>query len=363
MAVGLRQSQSGQTLSHLELLRRVYAVFGADIGGARHAAVGNLLKSAYLRLHEKRIGRVARTAVHVRRDLRIVERHGIGLVTPILAPLTDHAGHHIVVMVDIAQIGLALIPQETARREIAYRSDHGAIEFARANAAHVDLLFVTLRRDAIFERIERHPRLDARAAPVGRYNSHGNALGAGQRVSEEIRHGRHVGHAPRRGAKPLSALAILALLVVRTGALHGEHTDVVRLLGSRQNVVQRLLDGLGGESLHGHLHIALARAHPHLAYEDIVEREALAVADGYASGFERRFGSGHLHGPTPLGIAAGKNLGVAPRRLDGHFPVRLGLAPQVDLALLLQHHVAAQHFRQNDRCRCASEEAHGNDRR
>ena len=199
----------------------------------------------------------------------------------------------------------------------------------------------------------RHPRLHASTTPACIDNTDRDIHSLRKVIGKEVCRSRHICHALRRCAEPLATLAILLLLIVRASTLHGEHTDSVSLLSSRENVIHRVLHGLATKALDGHLHITLARAHPHVADKDIIQLKSLAIADSNGLRLERCGGSINLYRPTSLAIGRGLYLAkFIPRYGDGNLRVRRSLTPQISHTILLEHHIATQHLRQFNLRRC-----------
>jgi len=130
------------------------------------------------------------------------------------------------------------------------------------------------------------------------------------------------------------------------GTVHGAEADRRRGFGPH-DCVGRTFDGLVVESAHGHLHVRLPGAEPHLADQDVAERQRLAVAQLDRIGTS---GSRGRHGDLPAAVLAdGGGHGLrAPRGADGDFLSGSGLAPELRFGLLLEHHVVAENAGQDD---------------
>lgn len=115
--------------------------------------------------------------------------------------------------------------------------------------------------------------------------------------------------------------------------------------------------GLVGAScppaFHRHLHIGLAGCKPHFAYQYILYRNGLAVADGDAMLLETAFGSIDLQGPISPGIRACAVDALCPGRTDFNRDARLCLPPYRCLAVLLEYHIVGKQRRKADLRFCA----------
>ena len=105
----------------------------------------------------------------------------------------------------------------------------------------------------------------------------------------------------------------------------------------------------------GHLHVRLARAEPHLADEDVLEGERVLPRHGHG---QRPAGLQRRQRDAPLAVIAGfrrHGRGVAELHFD---PLPgIGPAPDLDVLLLLQNHVAAEDVRHpHIRMRTSSDE-------
>ena len=202
------------------------------------------------------------------------------------------------------------------------------------------MLDLLLRENILQSRL-RHPRLYARTSPAGVDNSDGNIHTHRKVVGKEVCRCRHIGHALGRSHLPLT-LAVIQILE-RAGALDLKHTDLILHLRSREDVIERVLHGLAVEALDGHLHIALARAYPHVTDQDILKRQALTITDLHRLRLERSGRSIDLCKPITLSICRSLHATQrCPRRGDRNLGVRRSLTPKVYHSVLLQDHIVAQ---------------------
>ena len=147
-----------------------------EIGGHDHAGVLDVPRRAGLREPERRqrigVRHIVRRVFDVfeGRDLHEVE--GKIALVPQLAPAADKGGHFRVV-VGIAAVGFALIPECAAHRESGDGRDHSVVKHGGRGVWN--LVGAKIGRGGFCERghgcktHRRRPRLDARPAP-GRFN-------------------------------------------------------------------------------------------------------------------------------------------------------------------------------------------------
>ena len=109
-----------------------------------------------------------------------------------------------------------------------------------------------------------------------------------------------------------------------------------------------MLDRLAGPAAHGHLHVGLSAAVPHLADEDVVENGLFAVREG---DFVGSAGLGRRDAGEPLPVCAGRHDGFlfGPGGRNGDLLARGG-APYGDILLLLEDHMVAEDGRQFNFC-------------
>ena len=322
------------------------AVLVADVHRHGHAARRNVAEIAQLGLAQQGRARFVGVFIAVGRNLHVVERQFA--LRPAFAEHLHEGRHQRPVLVGPQPVRFALVPEEALDGEGYERCDHGVVESAGLVLGTVDLpVSVEEREVELLEAAHRlavHPCLDGRAAPAGDDDAHGNIQHLLQ-VAGEV-----VGRGARRGDGLGGVLLPLrrALLLRRAGrgAVHGAEADRRRGLGPYDRV-RRAFDGLVEETAHGHLHVRLPGAEPHLADQYVAERQRLTVAQLDRVGASGLRGG---HGGLPAAVAAGGGChGLrAPRGADGDFLSGSGFAPELRFGLLLEHHVVAEDAGQDD---------------
>ena len=334
----VRQGEERQPLPHFALARRMDAGRVAQVGRGGDPRVRDFGQRTVLRLDHQRQRTQCVALVAVRRQLRIVERHL--RVAPRVAPEFDERNLQRLVIVPVPAVRLALVPDEPFGRIAADGQDHSVVE-PLGNAVVVGSRLgngvVDARRRV--DGLDGHPRLDGRTAPVGGDEPDRNAQRLVEHTPEKIAHGAELADGGGRRGLP-GRIAIVQGRLGRDPG-DGEHPNagVHARIGDG---IDRPFDGLEHESAHGHLHVGLSRADPHLAHEDIVEHERFAVAEGHgigASGFAR----GELQRPAARGIGPGFMRAAVPRGSDPHPAAWRCFAPEIHFRIALQHHIAPQH--------------------
>ena len=199
-AVGARQCEQCQPLSHEVFARRVYIERIPQVGVDRHAGVGNQVEGAKLRFdHQREQNRVLlipetvhREVVIERRELHVIERHLLP-AAPCRPPVGHHCGHVVRIFGMAAFVRFALVPDEPPQRVRCERSDHGVVECPDPILGVVPGIGRAYFPVDGLCRLGGHPCLDARGAPVAFDQSDRNAEGAVQPESEVIPDGAEPG--------------------------------------------------------------------------------------------------------------------------------------------------------------------------
>ena len=349
-AVVAVQGRVCQSLAHLPLLCRVNLrrLVGIDkVVGAHQRAVGDdLLRTILLFTQAGSI-----VSVHVvvveRRNLHEVEGNlaQAELTAPLLHQQLQALG---ILVAGVAHVGTALIEEDALHRVVQNRVE-------RTVAPQQRPLVVILRLEVhdahrvrrllgmFLQVLLRQPALHARAALVGLDDAHGHVERLAQQTGEEIARSRKLAHRQRRAHLPLALRVVLRLHAHRAGNLQRAHARMVHGVEDHLVVV---FHRTVAEALHGHLHVRLTCAHPHLAHEHIADADRLAVVEGNRLRLEARFRRLHLHQPPSVLVRGGRCLLRAPRGSHRHLLLRFVPSPEPHLRLLLHHHVVANHVRQ-----------------
>jgi hypothetical protein len=267
------------------------------------------------------------------------------------APVADHGGQEPGVLLGAADIGLALVPDGAGDGVRGDRSEHGVPEPAglvavgpaerslgpgrcvTALALGAGGFALPLRerlfvapfllahvvddgRELFAQRRAGHPRLGGRAAVGGLDEPDGDAQLVAEPAAHEVADAAEGTDGVALAAHP-SARHIVLCLVVRLLLDHHESEHGVALAGDD------LVAAVGGSD--GPLHVGLARAEPHLAHEDIAERDGFV---GRRDGHLVRAARGERgHHEAPAAVLAGDGgLGHA-GDLDADALARLGPSP------------------------------------
>ena len=118
------------------------------------------------------------------------------------------------------------------------------------------------------EDVAGHPPLDRRAAIRAVDYAHRGAEDVREGTGEEIREGRELGGIGGRRDLPCADGALLGGIALELGDIGHAYAGIASRVGYG---LSGSFDGLYAESAQGHLHIALARAEPDLAGEDIAD--------------------------------------------------------------------------------------------
>ena len=191
------------------------------------------------------------------------------------------------------------------------------------------------------------PRLGRRAAPRRVNDADGDAQMLPQLAGIEVGQGREIRH--RRGRALLPSVKVRLRFVGWR-----ERRVALYLIEANFGVV-----GRGGLLLavqhvapaeDGHLHVALARAEPHLAAEHVRELQlAVAVGKGHCVR-SARLGRSQGNAPAPLRVRHSRQRSFRPPCADGDRTARRGMSREFKRRLLLKHHVTAVCRRQHHSC-------------
>src|SRR5262249_20972141 len=295
----------------------IYQVGRHHHAGARNLETGNLPFPQ----RRQRVGTVAGE----RGDLHEVERH---LLAPDTAPAADEGLLLVTIFQAVANIALALIPEDTAHRKWLQRRDHAVVHLARRGFRH-------------------RPRLDRRTAPraVDQPDRHAQLLLNAR--TEVVQRGREPADRVRLARLP-RRLDVLRWLVGLD--LWDVEQPNLRGIGSGDGLFRTVR---GGERP---LHVRLARANPDLANEDVFQLDLVLATDRQPVRLAIGLHGRQRHLPAPLGV--GLCTGLVLAELHGHVLARIGPAPDRQRLVALQDHVTADHARQLDIGTSVVPEAH-----
>ena len=200
--------------------------------------------------------------------------------------------------------------------------------------------------------IQAEPGFHHRAAPGGVDQPDGHALPAGQLAAEEVGDGGEVGGGGGRTHSPGGV--VIAQRILGGLLLHQQQPDVGLVRGG--DLLGRAVDRRVGPAFQLDFHVRLARGEPHVAHQNVVER------DGVRAGHRElvRAARGLRRKPdVPVSQAVRGGLAGDTVEGDGDLFVRRSPTPDVQRQISLHHHVAAEDSRQFDFAQGARRDARG----
>ena len=97
-----------------------------------------------------------------------------------------------------------------------------------------------------------------------------------------------------------------------------------------------------GRVRQGQAHVGLAQAYPHLADQDIGDRDPALAGEGHLGGFLLRVGFQGIQEHFPLSVLVGGGFLDLPGKANGDLLARSGCAPDGELHPLLQDHIVLE---------------------
>ena len=195
------------------------------------------------------------------------------------------------------------------------------------------------------ETARRRPRLDERAAPVGRDQTDWNLQFALQFMAEEERAGRQAQRIVGFHFLPFHR-EILARQLFPAVRNHPRETDqIVRAFGAELVAVDvppaRIVRP------HRHFHVGLAAAQPDFADQHVVDRNRLIISlDDQRAVLRARRQRRQFHHPLTIRIRLARH--VLARKTNGNLLARLRRAPNGHCHVALQHDIIDEYRRANN---------------
>ena len=316
-----------------------------QIGSADDVAVGYHLSSLQLLLAQSRALVAIDIVVIIGSYLDEIERNLTQL--EVAPPLLDKDFQPLGILAGkVSHVGTSLI-EEDSLNGIVEDGRESAIAPDERTQIVVDKLFhaghgVEALLGVFFQVVGIEPALHTCPALIGEDKPHGNVESLVDGFGEKPACGRAVADGRGRYSIPV-ARSVVELF----HAHHGRNLHVAdaAILARSHHLVVVSLNRTVAKALDGHFHVALPGTHPHLAAQDIAERDLFAIVK--RDGQWAVAGLRGAHGQKKFSVFAGLGLGcfVRPRSSDTHRGSGFVPAPKAHVGILLHNHSVTQKMR------------------
>ena len=328
----------GHARTDSALVGRMYVVDVAYVVDYRVAAVRHAVRNTRLRLLDHGERRALRRIVLVRRELH--EKIGEVALPPFAAPSAHKRDRLLEIRVAVRAVGAALVPYCALDRIRHKPRDHPVPQHGRY-VLRTSPFADVLHEPEVVRMPGRGPRLDARPAPRAVDEPDRNAELAVQSLAEEERDCALRRYRLRRRRKP-----VRHDVVKRLRRSYVRRPEVAYVRPFRRGDLLLPVLHLAVRA-HGKLHVALPRAKPHLAYDNVRQGDLVRArhAEVLARGIRRerrKFDAPAAVGPCRRGYRL-------PRERNGDLLARRPFAPDRHALAALKHHVVSEDMRQRRR--------------